>query len=261
MNASLGKAGACIEEAEFRYDFLHHHQNSYDYQVAVYFEDATAVIQKITYNAVTNTFTEFSIPLKYGIPIFHHYQTDSFDQLKYWFENTDKSNYLNVHVVQPLIVSNPYSSPFLLAAYGIRLNNLNHHDFIIHMLNEWYDKNRCSMNISNEKLIENEDFQVFISFNGLSEEACISCSCGIKVQLSQVRENFSMSNYYKHLKSKRCMMIKKKKITTCNINDDSNTIDDQELVDIDESVNMSMIDHTQSSISKKILSKKRRIKQ
>ncbi|CAF4613301.1 unnamed protein product [Rotaria sp. Silwood2] len=141
------------------------------------------------------------------------------------------------------------------------LNNLNHHDFIIHMLNEWYDKNRCSMNISNEKLIENEDFQVFISFNGLSEEACISCSCGIKVQLSQVRENFSMSNYYKHLKSKRCMMIKKKKITTCNINDDSNTIDDQELVDIDESVNMSMIDHTQSSISKKILSKKRRIKQ
>ncbi|CAF3316161.1 unnamed protein product [Rotaria sp. Silwood2] len=142
MNASLGKAGACIEEAEFRYDFLHHHQNSYDYQVAVYFEDATAVIQKITYNAVTNTFTEFSIPLKYGIPIFRHYQTDSFDQLKYWFENTDKSNYLNVHVVQPLIVSNPYSSPFLRAAYGIS-NTFT----AVDVLNRWmwiFEKSRQS---------------------------------------------------------------------------------------------------------------------
>ncbi|CAF3032008.1 unnamed protein product [Rotaria sp. Silwood2] len=119
LNASLEKAGVGIEEAEFRYDLLHHHQNLCGYQVAVCSEDSTAVMQKIIYSAATNTFTGFSTPLERGIPICRHYQTDSFDQLKYWFENKEKSNCLNVHMVQPLIASNPYSSPFLLASYGI----------------------------------------------------------------------------------------------------------------------------------------------
>ncbi|CAF5169399.1 unnamed protein product, partial [Rotaria magnacalcarata] len=57
LNESLGKAGACIEEGEFRYNVLHDHQKSYGYQIAVCSEDATAVIKKVTYNAATNTFT------------------------------------------------------------------------------------------------------------------------------------------------------------------------------------------------------------
>ncbi|CAF4106901.1 unnamed protein product [Rotaria sp. Silwood2] len=39
--------------------------------------------------------------------------------LKYWFENNDTSNYLNIHMVQPLMASDRQSSPYLLAAYGI----------------------------------------------------------------------------------------------------------------------------------------------
>jgi len=119
LKVSLEKAGVCIEEAEFRYDDLHHYRNSLGYEIAVCSEDCTAVIPKISYNAATNTFNGFSTPLEYGIPISHYFKTDSFHQLKTWFENRDKSNYLNIHMIQPLVVSNPYVSPFLLAAYGV----------------------------------------------------------------------------------------------------------------------------------------------
>ncbi|CAF3392075.1 unnamed protein product [Rotaria socialis] len=132
LSESLGKAGVRIEESEFRYNELHDHQKFCGYDIAVCSEDATAVIKKVTYNAATNTFTGFSLPLERGIPVARHFQTDSFDELKKWFENEDKTDYLNVHIVQPLIASSPYSSPFLLAAYGIS-NNFK----AIDVLNRW----------------------------------------------------------------------------------------------------------------------------
>ncbi|CAF4855980.1 unnamed protein product [Rotaria socialis] len=75
--------------------------------------------RKESYSAATNTFGGFATPLENGIPKSGYFKTYSFDVLKEWFDNKDKSNYLNVHMMQPLIESKPYTSPFLLAAYGI----------------------------------------------------------------------------------------------------------------------------------------------
>ncbi len=61
------------------------------------------------------------------------------------------------------------------------MNSTDHYDFIIHVLNEWFDKNSQEFNLQNGKLIENEDFRLLIGLNRSSEEACISCSCGIKM--------------------------------------------------------------------------------
>jgi len=119
LDDSFAKANSCIEEGEFRYNVLRDHQSTFGYDIAVCSEDATAVIKKITYNAATNTFTGFSAPLQHGIPVSHHFQTDSLDKLKEWFENKDKAKYLNIHMIQPLLSSTLYSSPFLLSAYGI----------------------------------------------------------------------------------------------------------------------------------------------
>jgi hypothetical protein len=79
-----------------------------------------------------NSFGGFATPLEYGIPISGYFKRDSFDELKGWFENKDKSNCLNVHMIQPLIESKPYTSPFLLAAYGI-----NSRFKTIDVLNRW----------------------------------------------------------------------------------------------------------------------------
>ncbi|CAF1092484.1 unnamed protein product, partial [Adineta steineri] len=128
------------------------------------------------------------------------------------------------------------------------MNILNHHGVLIHMLNEWFERNFRTIYILNGNLIENEDYKLLIAFNGTSEEACITCFCGVKVRLTRVRENFSLSNYYKHLKTKSCVMMKKKKITS-SPNNDSNIIDDDELIDDETPATISNINHIQPSAS------------
>ncbi|CAF4590015.1 unnamed protein product, partial [Rotaria sp. Silwood2] len=111
------------------------------------------------------------------------------------------------------------------------MNEINHHDFIIRTLNEWFEKHYMELNIRNTSLIENEDFKILFITNGSSEEACILCSCRAKVHLTKFRQNFSLSNYYKHMKSKSCTMIKKKKIINCTTDDQSNIDDDHDSSD------------------------------
>ncbi|CAM4980106.1 unnamed protein product [Rotaria socialis] len=119
IDSFISKAGGKIMEGEFRYDTLQHLQTSNNHQLAVCSEDCTGVIQKIVYDAPTNTLIGFSTPLDRGIPVPQYFQTDSYEQLKVWFENEDKSSLLNVHMLELLTTSKSSSSSFLLGAYGI----------------------------------------------------------------------------------------------------------------------------------------------
>ena len=57
----------------------------------------------------------------------------------------------------------------------------NDHDLVIDALNEWIKENGHEFDIPNEKLIEDEDFRLYINCNELSQTASIPCSCGIKI--------------------------------------------------------------------------------
>ncbi|CAF3458826.1 unnamed protein product [Rotaria socialis] len=74
------------------------------------------------------------------------------------------------------------------------INKLNHYSSMISMLSEWFDKYCQTINVSVGALTENEDFQLFIVSNGTDEEASISCSCGIKVQLTKNHQTFSLND-------------------------------------------------------------------
>ena len=63
VDGFITKAGGKIVEGEFRYDALSDLQTSNNYQLAVCSEDCTGVIQKVVYEASTNTFIGFSTPL------------------------------------------------------------------------------------------------------------------------------------------------------------------------------------------------------
>lgn len=121
--------------------------------------------------------------------------------------------------------------------------------FIIHALNEWFDKNLSTLNVVNRKLIIDKDFWLTLVGNELSEDAYILCSCSIKVQLTKLRETFSLSNYYKHLRSKSCMMMRKKRISGCDINDPSVVTIDQQSFDDEALQNNSISNQTQSFTS------------
>lgn len=70
-------------------------------------EDAIVLIEKVTYNAADNKYRGFPILLEHGISSSRQFQTDSFNELKSWCENNDKTHYLNIRMVKPLIASNP----------------------------------------------------------------------------------------------------------------------------------------------------------
>lgn len=134
------------------------------------------------------------------------------------------------------------------------VNKPDRHVFVIQTLNEWFLRNRHSLNAPTADLIETQDFRLLLIYNGSSEEACITCSCGIRVQLTRLRENFSLSNYYKHLKSKTCAMMKRKKeVVNSIVNDEHDAMDDEETVDNVDTATVSSAATVRSSASTIVL--------
>lgn len=121
LNQIMSKQDWKINEGEFLFDKLHDYLARIGVQYAFAAEDCTAVVQRISYDQKANVFIGFALPLVNGIPVTKYYRTDSFDQLKSWFNSADKSTLLNVHMVQPLQSSNKLAipSPFLLSTYGV----------------------------------------------------------------------------------------------------------------------------------------------
>lgn len=79
------------------------------------------MIRIVNYGQETNSFVGFATSLVNGIPVPHYYQTNSFEQLELWFNTSDKSSLLNIHMIQPLPSSNSsiVPPPFLLSDYGV----------------------------------------------------------------------------------------------------------------------------------------------
>ncbi|CAF4628340.1 unnamed protein product [Rotaria socialis] len=120
LNKLISSSDLRINEAQFRFDKLHEYFNGIDVKYAFASEDCTGVIRKINYDQETNSFVGFATPLVNGIPVSKYYQTNSFNQLESWFNSSDKSSLLNIHMMQPLPSSNNSTAPsaFLLAGYG-----------------------------------------------------------------------------------------------------------------------------------------------
>jgi hypothetical protein len=64
-------------------------------------EDTTGVIPRVTYNSVSNSFIGFDTPLAHGVPLPDQYRTNSYTELEKWFEEKQKSTFINVHMLQP----------------------------------------------------------------------------------------------------------------------------------------------------------------
>ena len=106
-----------------------------------------------------------------------------------------------------------------------------HRSFILQTLDDWFGRHRHALNLPTATFVVEKDFQVALAFNGASDEARIICSCGARVQLTKMREHFSLSNYYKHVKSKSCTMMKNKRADHARAHDTSSVVDDEETPD------------------------------
>lgn len=110
-----------MREARFRFDEMSDYCVKLDAQFAYCAEDCTGAIAKITYDSLSDTFIGFNTPIEQGKPLADQHRTDSFFELKRWFEEKPKATLISVHTMQPLfnLTSDETGTPFLLSAHGI----------------------------------------------------------------------------------------------------------------------------------------------
>ena len=83
----------------------------------MHFLAKTALVRSVEFIMMLSVtpFIGFSSLLPNGIPQMNFFQTDDFNELRSWMEEFYRSEFISLHVVQPLISS---VSPFILSAYG-----------------------------------------------------------------------------------------------------------------------------------------------
>ena len=121
LNKLILNSDSKVNEGEFRFVLLLEYFHRIDVRFGFGSEDCTGVVRRIIYDQATNSFVGFAPSLSDVVPIAEYYQTDSFDQLKSWFNSAKKSSLLNIHMIQPLSSSRQTNIPsaFLLAGYGV----------------------------------------------------------------------------------------------------------------------------------------------
>ena len=136
-----------------------------------------------------------------------------------------------------------------------RFDETNHRSFLVSVLNDWLRKNRHVLDIPNQQLVENEDFQFSFVVSGGAEQVVLSCLCGVKFHLPKSGQRYSLSNYYKHIKTTSCIMMKKKRAAEQNVTDPSSSTSPSAHRDEEQSENEPVVQRIPSSNSSIIVAR------
>ena len=96
----MKKQDVRIVECNFRFDLLRDYTQSNNCNYVFSAEDSTGSICRVEYDAHSNILIGFSAPLAHGVSKSNFFQTESFDELKSWFDSFDKSKFINLHMIQ-----------------------------------------------------------------------------------------------------------------------------------------------------------------
>ncbi|CAF4288308.1 unnamed protein product [Rotaria sp. Silwood2] len=108
-----------LTEGLFNYYRIRDHFNLNQSTLGFCAEDCTAVVPKITYDTLSNSFIGFARPLNAnGIPVADSFSTELFARFEYWTSTLSSTKLLNAFVIQPLSSTSNHISPYLLAAFG-----------------------------------------------------------------------------------------------------------------------------------------------
>ena len=111
----MKKQDVRIVEYNFRFDLLRDYTQSNNCNYVFSAEDSTGSICRVEYDAHSNILINFSAPLAHGVLKPNFFQTESFDELKSWFDNFDKSKFINLHMIQSI---KPFVPSLSLSIYG-----------------------------------------------------------------------------------------------------------------------------------------------
>ena len=98
INKLISNTDFILTECQFCFGPLKQYADTLNVRFGFCAEDCTSVIKKVEYNVITTSFVGFVAKLSNGVPICNYYQTDSFEQLQFWFDNIEKAPLLSIHV-------------------------------------------------------------------------------------------------------------------------------------------------------------------
>ena len=131
-------------EARFRFDECAKYLNSYQCQYIFMSEDCLAIISRVEYDSIFNTFNELATLILNAVPTEISFRLNSFDSFKNAIETTPHSNLVNVHLVQPTSTSNPYApAATVLSVYGTdnKINSIDALKRWLYIYQQFYARN------------------------------------------------------------------------------------------------------------------------
>ena len=89
-------------EGKFRYEEAKNYLDSIGSKFIFISEDCSAMIPRVEYNSTSNDFNGFVTQMIDGKPIENYFQCNTFEELKYMFENIPQATLVNVHMIRPI---------------------------------------------------------------------------------------------------------------------------------------------------------------
>ncbi|CAF1181230.1 unnamed protein product [Didymodactylos carnosus] len=123
--------------------------------------------------------------------------------------SSSSSNQLAVSSIQ--LLSSSSTSPIVPPSTTITEHE--HRNQTIKTIGTWCEREKESLALDELSLSIVDDYKLYINNDTENLEASIRCNCGVKLNLFKLKNRtfFQLSNFYAHLKSKKCSMMKQKK--------------------------------------------------
>ena len=99
-------------------------------------------------------------------------------------------------------------TPILNATQPIKMSIDEHKKYVLEKITEWCNNNKENLLLQDFDLKENEHFILKITHGNTDLEGLIRCKCGVKTTLPTKDGRFVLSNFYKHIQTVKCSMMK-----------------------------------------------------
>ena len=109
-----------------------------------------------------------------------------------------------------------------------------HIESILVLINKWTNNSKENLELEKLELMPDIDFTLNIKCNENDFEGLIKCKCGTRIRLMKKDDRFQITNFYKHLRSVSCSMMKAKKQQYDKEQELSNTIHDDNNNDLSD---------------------------
>ncbi|CAF4339400.1 unnamed protein product, partial [Rotaria magnacalcarata] len=104
---------------------------------------------------------------------------------------------------KPLNVINSRSPPLMTKD--------DHVEFLLNLMKKWTECNKENLHFDQIELIPDIDYTINITFNNNVVEGVVNCKCGVQIKLRTRNGKLKITNFYKHLRTPSCSMMREKK--------------------------------------------------